>query len=904
MTPNPVRTARPSALAFALIVFLAVLACYLALPPSGASAAPRRAAVRPAADGARALADIAFLASDGMKGRKAGTPEYRRAAEYVAAEMKKAGLEPGGDNGAWFQEVVFKPWSNFDPPTRLEIVAPARRAYFAGRSRDFTPVSGTGSGLVRGRLAFAGYGVAEKGVWDDYAGLDAKGRIVVVMPGLPEALGDKAGAGWTLAGKVKAAADRGAVGLIEMDLSTPNEPRPAGPRQRPGFLAPGSAPDGFVVIRAGRDFLDDAFYVDGGSWRDLVSRTLRLKKPFPAALGTEVEMEAHFVSGERTAPNVVGIMPGTDPKLRSETLVVGGHLDHLGVGLDGFVYPGADDNASSAAVILETARALKAAGFKPPRTIVFCAWAGEELGLQGSRWYAEHPVMPLDKTVLYLNIDMVGAGDGDFLIGGLPEFTELYEIVKKGLDAGTLKRLRPRPNYRGSDHTSFWNKNVPAVSLRTGEVLTEKLDDEHPEYHRPGDGPARIDPELLRLAAQYHCDVLRHLAASRENLLDPVHRTMFLHRDALVVDMHCDTISRAMAGEDLAKDLPSGHVDIPKLERGGIDLEVFACFSPPPGTEAEKLSASHGVFAQIEAVHELVGKNPDKLALVLAPRDASLARSDGKTGVLIGIEGGYAIENDLVLLREFHRAGTRLMTLTHWTATDWADASGDPKPVHGGLTAFGEKVVAEMNRLGMIIDVSHAGDETFRAVLRSSKAPIVASHSACRALSPHHRNLTDEMLKALAEKNGLIGITVLPEFLNSALEGKREELYARIAAEHGLPADPEALGRADEAKRQAFLADLDKRWAEYKTRLPRVDVGTVVDHIDHVVQVTGDCDHVGLGSDYDGTSDTPAGLETIGLVPNITKELVRRGYKPADIRKILGGNFLRVFQTVDQAKGK
>ena len=898
---------RPSAPFFALFVSFGALAAYLALSPSATPpvlGAAEAAAARPTADGAKAFAHIAFLASDELKGRKAGTPEYRRAAEYVAAEMRKAGLKPGGENGTWFQEVPFKAWTDFEQPIRLEILAPAPRVYFAGRGRDFTPVNGTGSGTVRGGLVFAGYGVvSEKDGWNDYAVLDAKGKIVLVLPDLPDSLGSEAKADWNFGKKVKTAAEKGAVGLIEMDLSTPGEPRQPGERRpRPGMLSPGQCPEGFVVMRAGRDFLSDAFYLVEKSWRDLVSKTLRLKKSFTLELGAEAEMEAHFVSGERNAPNVVGIMPGTDLKLKGEALVIGGHLDHLGVGVDGWIYPGADDNATSAAVVLETARALTAAKFKPARTVVFCSWAGEELGLQGSRYYTEHPVIPLDKTALYMNIDMVGTGDSDLLVGGMTEFAELYEIVKKGLDAPTIAKLRARPNYRGSDHTSFWTKNVPAISLRTGEVLTEKLDDEHPEYHMPGDRPGLIDPELLREASQYHCDIVTYLATSRENLLDPIHRTLFLHREATVVDMHCDTIARAMAGEDLSKDLPAGHVDIPKLRRGGVDLEVFACYAPPPSNDLEKYQSANKVFAEIEAVHDLVEKNPDDLALVLTPQDANAARNDSKTGVLIGIEGGYAIENDLVLLREFYRAGVRLMTLTHWTATDWADASGDPKPIHGGLTPFGESVVAEMNKLGMIIDVSHSGDETFWDVLRLSKAPVVASHSACRALSPHHRNLSDEMLKALAEKNGLIGITVLPGFLRSELDTKQSQLFAKVAAEHGLPADDQAIGKADPAKRDAFNADFDKRWAALKKTLPPVDVKTVVDHIDHVVKVTGDADHVGLGSDYDGTSDTPVGLENIGLLPNITKELVRRGYKPDAIRKILGGNFMRIFMGVGPQK--
>jgi membrane dipeptidase len=209
-----------------------------------------------------------------------------------------------------------------------------------------------------------------------------------------------------------------------------------------------------------------------------------------------------------------------------------------------------------------------------------------------------------------------------------------------------------------------------------------------------------------------------------------------------------------------------------------------------------------------------------------------------------------------------------------------------------------------MNRLGMIIDVSHVADSTFWDVLKLSKAPVVASHSCCRALAPHFRNLSDEMLKALAEKGGLIGINFWPGFLNPAIDKAEGDLFSKVAAEHGLPTDAVSVFTADPAARDRFNADFTRRWAELRKTLPPVDVKTVVDHIDHVVKVTGDAAHVGLGSDFDGISITPTGLENTGLLPNITKELVRRGYKPEDIRKILGGNFMRVFQAVDQAKEK
>ncbi|MBE0712541.1 MAG: hypothetical protein IH583_09160, partial [Candidatus Aminicenantes bacterium] len=255
-----------------IVALFSILAALVFLAAAKQKAVPR---ARP--DGGKALAHVKFLASDAFKGRKSGTPEYRRAAEYVAAEMQKAGLQPGGENGTWFQEVPFKNWTDFEQPVRLEVVSPSRRVYFAGRGRDFSPVSGTGSGTVKGGLAFAGYGVvSQKDAWDDYAALDVAGKIVLVMPDLPASLGNDAKKEWNFEKKVNTAAAKGAVGFIEMDLTTPGAQ--AGPRPRFGTLRSGQCPEGFVVMRAGRDFLSDVFYLDKKSWKDLVSKTLRLKK--------------------------------------------------------------------------------------------------------------------------------------------------------------------------------------------------------------------------------------------------------------------------------------------------------------------------------------------------------------------------------------------------------------------------------------------------------------------------------------------------------------------------------------------------------------------------------------------------------------------------------------------------
>ncbi|MBZ5500477.1 MAG: M20/M25/M40 family metallo-hydrolase [Acidobacteriia bacterium] len=859
---------------------------------SGTAAPP----IRP--DGKKAYEHIKFLASDAMKGRMSGTSEFRKAAEYVAGKFEELGLQPAGDKGTWFQEVELKNFREFLQPIRLEITSPGHHAYFAGYGRDFQPVSGTGSGIVKGRLAFAGYGVvSEKAGWNDYEGLDARGRIIMILAGVPTGVEAEERRQWTLEKKIKIAAEHGAVGLIEMDMTVAGQrlstvQRPSGPIQ-----AQDGCPAGFVVMRAGRGFCDDAFYLAGKSWRYHASKMMRAKKPCPVAIDTAALMEVHAVRDNRTAPNVIGVMPGMDAKLKDECIVFGGHLDHLGVGVDGFIYNGADDNATSIATILEVLRVLKANHFQPRRTLVFAAWMGEESGMLGSMWYTNHPVFPLEKTALYMNVDMVGTGDTDLWVGGLYEFPELFDIIRQGLDPELQKKMNARLQYKGSDHTAFDLKGVPAISLRSGYPLTPELDDKHPEYHRPGDKAEYIRLELLQEAAEYNWQIIINLSNTDKKLVDPQFFTSYIHRDATVIDMHCDTISRYMAGEDLKQDLPGGHIDIPKLKRGSVDLQVFAAYVPVPRSDTDRNTAAKRAFDQIDAMHKLISENPNDLALVLGPGEVAPLKDSNKTGVLIAIEGGYAIENDLSLLRSFYKAGVRLMTLTHWNRTDWADASGDEKAELGGLTPFGEQVVKEMNRLGMIIDVSHAHDETFWDVLRVSTKPVVASHSCARSLSDHFRNLSDEMLKALAKNGGVIGINFAPGFLNADIDKKHNEILAELAKKYGLPENPLTWDKADPVLRNKALAEARQRMSPFDGA---VDVKTVVDHIDRVVKVTGSADHVGLGSDFDGIESTPKGLENIGKIGAITEELRARGYKEADIRKILGANFLRVFNAVTQ----
>jgi len=851
-------------------------------------------------DGKKAWETVKFLASEDLQGRRSGTPGYQKAAEYIAEKMAEYGLKPGGSEDSFFQQVDFKNWRQFDQPLRLEMQAPRKILFSPGRDRDFFPNSGTGSGIIKGKPVFVGYGlVTQEQEWDDYAGIDVKGKIVLIIPDAPDFMTSIAKKEKSLETKIKTAIEKEAAGIIFMNINDKIKGYgfPSGAKK-------GTCPEGFVMLTANPALLDKMFYTAGSSWRNLVSKTLREKKSYSCELNIRMEMEVHFIQEDRQAPNVLGILPGKHPELKNEYIIIGGHLDHLGIDWNGEILHGADDDATGVAVVLEVARILKTNRFQSDRTLVFAAWAGEELGLIGSKYYNKHPLYPLEKTVVYFNLDMVGTGDSDLYVGGMWEFAGFFEFLKQNMQEKFKQKLNYRIDYRGSDHSSFLTKGVTCISLRTGNVRTRELDDEHPEYHKPGDTIDMILPERLQEAAEFNYDNIVLLANCREDLLAQDHHIQFIHKDATVVDLHCDTIGRALRGQDLAQDNERGHIDIPKLKQGAVDLQVFACYVGPPGNELQKNQAAHRVFDQIDAVHELITSNPEDLLLITTPENMRNLRGNRKTGILIGIEGGYAIENDLRLLRSFYRTGVRLMTLTHWTHTDWADASGDPEPVFGGLNELGEKVVHEMNRLGMVIDVSHSHDETFWDVIKITKAPIVASHSCCRALSTHHRNMTDKMLQALAKNRGMIGINYLPGFLKAENDLKIQDLRTQLLKKYELPVDRKEFFAADREIRKKFNIEFRTKSQQLKEELPAVDVKTVVDHIEHVIKVTSSKNYVGLGSDFDGIGSTPVGLEHTGKISNITAELVKRGYKDSDIKKILGGNFIRVFKKVTSVAAK
>jgi membrane dipeptidase len=372
-------------------------------------------------------------------------------------------------------------------------------------------------------------------------------------------------------------------------------------------------------------------------------------------------------------------------------------------------------------------------------------------------------------------------------------------------------------------------------------------------------------------------------AAAAQNNVDEHARR--LQSQVIGIDGHNDTVQRILyAHADLAQRSSQGMVDLPRLRDGGMHAPFFALWVPTYYKGAEAVRRTLDLR---DAMQRLFDQHPDQIELATTATDLERIVKSGKIAAVLSVEGGHQIDNDLAVLRMYYRMGVRSMTLTHFRNTDWADSSTD-QPAHNGLTNFGRDVVQEMNRLGMIVDVSHVSDKTFYDTLAATTKPVIASHSGVRALSPVPRNMTDDMLRALAKNGGVVGINFAGGFVN------RQDAEATMKSiSSNASEEPNLTGQAlDDYAAREFAKD-----AQTAGRTANATLKDVADQIDYVVKLIG-IDHVGIGSDFDGIPTVPKGLEDVSKMPALTAELIRRGYSDDDIRKIMGGNFLRVMRAV------
>jgi membrane dipeptidase len=370
-----------------------------------------------------------------------------------------------------------------------------------------------------------------------------------------------------------------------------------------------------------------------------------------------------------------------------------------------------------------------------------------------------------------------------------------------------------------------------------------------------------------------------------------------LHRQAIVVDMHTDVVLQILRGADISQRLDYGHVDLIRLKEGGVDVQFFAIWPNPNLYQPDQMYAHS--LNMIDRLENVLNNNPDKILLTRSVPEIETAIDAGKIAACLGVEGGTAIEDDLDKLQNFYDRGVRYLGLTWEDSPSWAtsakDETNDSTGVRKGLNAFGKEVIKKMNNLGMLVDLSHSGEQTFWDVLEICTKPPIASHSGVHRLRWHYRNLTDEQIKALAAKGGVLFINFYPGYLDYNFAVKYE------AMRKASTADVDSLKKLYGDDRLLYRKHRNEYYRlKAEPFLP--DIGRIVDHIDAVVQLVGD-DYVGLGSDFDGISITPRGIAHAGEMPNITREMLNRGYSEERIRKILGGNFMRVFkENMNQTK--
>ncbi len=368
-----------------------------------------------------------------------------------------------------------------------------------------------------------------------------------------------------------------------------------------------------------------------------------------------------------------------------------------------------------------------------------------------------------------------------------------------------------------------------------------------------------------------------------------------IHFNAIAIDMHADTTQRLVDEDvDISERLTDGHFDSVRAREGGLDAQFFSIWVEPQLFGGGGPAAVKRADDQIAAVRALTERHPDLWQFAASAEDIRRINAEGKLAALTGLEGGYAIDEKIENVERYYRMGVRYMSPAWSVSTSWAGSSGDDIGKTRGLNQFGREVVREMNRVGMMVDVSHVSDPTFWDIVNTSSKPIIATHSGCRAIADVARNLTDDMIQALAKTGGVINVIFYPEHIEPGWSAKKQKVDAEIASrvQQASNAEPGSAVRKKMARDRV-------RQEEYAKRLPPVSVSRLVDHVDHIVKLVG-IDHVGIGSDFDGVQSTLSDLNDVSQLPNLTRELLRRGYSADDVNKILGGNMLRVMEDVQK----
>ena len=713
-------------------------------------------------DAQAAWSYIKDLASDSMQGRESGQPSGVMGEEYVASRLKEWGIEPAGDNGTYFQNFTIE-HRNIKEGVKLEVIAEkTRRDFYYGE--DWRVQRFSGSGHFTAELVFIGYGIhAPEKKHDDYAGVDVKGKIVVFSSDTPQRLEKKLGDAIKMEKRIEAAQNLGARGAILFRLS-PTERRYFRVRLRKEQYKPD-----FVILSAERKVMDFIF-------KDLsteihysipeMGRRAELPKTFETGVKAFVSVDAIF-DEKRPTRNVLAKITGSDKVLKDEYVVIGGHMDHLGISPMGDIMNGANDNASGTAVVMEIARIMKLNRAEPKRTVIFCLWAGEEQGLLGSRHYADHPPFPIEKTVAYINMDMVGHGSGKIPFQGVYYGPQIWKLLKEKLPKEILDFVIPeRGGPGGSDHSSFLEKGVPGFFIITpGEI----------KYHQSRDDSDLINPEMLKKTGDFVHAAVKILASESGDFFPPLRQETYYLKYQTLINFELSPLTEVIEHHKDAKD---SHVD--------LQLSVM---KEEEGLSGDRLSVD--ILKKFLSASEEIEKAK---GLSYYSSSSRLTRDirQGKTTIMTGLNGINAFRDDPRWAQVLVKQGLYFAFVE------------DPSFLFGdqGLSEEGKKIIKAVDNSGLLLLVKGVDGSQAKLLLNESKKPLAILD----------KNLPDkEVMELIKEKESAFGLVWSSEVDPVAYFSKLDEFKKAVGTEYLMMVNEPCLwGKAGKDQMLKVITEIIK----------------------------------------------------------------------------------------------
>ena len=636
---------------------------------------------------------VKVLSTDAMQGRMSGEPGGRMAADYIAAKLKEWKLDPAGLAGGYFQDITFE-YYEVARGASLDVIAGAAKRDFV-YGEDWSASRFSGSGSFGAEIVFVGYGISAPAKdYDDYLGVDVKGKLALFNTDTPRALADKLKDEAAFASRIKAAREHGARGVMTArPTMMPGAPQPAyygGARLRKEDYQAD-----FVVISLESKIVDFIFKHQKADPRYYYQQIEQTGKPQSFATGVRAFVNVNPVfDGKCTAPNILAKIPGTDPKLKNEYVIVGAHYDHLGIDQAGDVFNGADDNASGTAVVMEVARTMKLNRIAPKRTIVFALWAAEEEGLLGSKYYTENPVYPLDKTVAYINLDMEGHGTGKVNFRGLYYAPEVWDVLKARLPKDIVDNVNTgRGGPGGSDHTYFLYQGIPAYFVAT--------DGPHFKTNRVGDVIDLIKPEILKKAGDFVGAATEVLGSDPKASILPGRRELYYWRYETIINHMLPPLGEFVGKR---KDVADPDVDIQLAVVGGKD---------GLSGDALRLDVMKNLLAGLDDLKAAKGLVLQSAAP--SPMMSMMRGGPSKAAVAVGLAGLAAVRDDLRWADVFAKQGIAFITL------DGPDGLFGQK----GLSEEGKKIVEALGRAGLFLIVKGLDAGQSQALLEAARAPLM-----------------------------------------------------------------------------------------------------------------------------------------------------------------------------------